>query len=210
VSAPGCGSRTTLARYLAAFSVALAGLAVSPQEARACACCTNTGQRYDAVEPLGSTRLDQIGQLRFAPAAEIFTGEADLDTVKGIAGVSSSRLELRVTQGNGRWVFSFRDKSGREGALTLALPKSVAVLAIDPRREEREGGLGPALYREWKLTSPAEGTGIFAPGMGEGQRLTLVLQGWGNNCSSPADATHWTLAVSGPVARYLLYGKLRP
>ncbi len=123
----------------------------SPQDARACACCTNVGQRYDAVDTLDSGRLDEMERLRFGPMAELFTGEADPDMIKGIAA-KASRYSLQVTREKGRWVFAFRDEGGRTGTLALTLPKSVAVLAVDTRRGSREGGTGPALYYEWKLT----------------------------------------------------------
>ena len=194
-------------RGLAVLCGALVGLAVSLQAAYACACCTHTGQRHDAVGPLDPGKRDEIGRLRFRPVAHLFTGEADPDMIKGIAA-QSSQYNLRVKHEKGRWVFAFRDKNGRSGTLVLAMPKSIAVLEVDPRRGERKGGIGPSLYREWKLTSRAAGTGIFAPGMGETQRITLVLQGNGNSCASAGDFTHWTLAVSGPVARYHLFGEL--
>jgi hypothetical protein len=183
-------------------------MAASAQEGHACACCTNVGQRHEAVEALDPAKLEEIGRLRFAPEAQLFTAEADPDMVKGIAA-RRAQFGLGVKQEKDRWVFTFRDKDGRSGTLTLAMPKSIAVFAVDPRRGEREGGTGPALYREWKLTAPAMGTGIFAPGMGKGQRLTLVLQGHGNSCASAGDFTHWTLVVSGPVATYHLFGKLK-
>lgn len=201
------GSRMAVARYLVASCIALAGIAASVRETHACACCTNAGQRYEAVEALDSGRLDEIDQLRFAAVAKLYTGEADPDMIKGVAA-ASSRYDLKVKQGRDRWVFAFRNAGGRTGTLTLTLPKSIAVFAVDPRRGEREGGTGPALYREWKLTARAVGTGIFEPGMGEGQRLTLVLQGHGNSCASASDFTHWTLVVSGPVATYHLFGEL--
>jgi len=198
-----------LSRSLAALLVALAGLAVGPQDARACACCTNTAQRYEAVETLSPDKLDEIGRLRFAPAAQLFTSEADPDMIRGIAAVHAEYV-LQVARAQHRWVFTFRDKDGRSGTLVLALPKSIAVLAVDPRRGEREGGTGPSLYWEWKLTSPAVGTGIFEPGMGKTQRITLVFQGHGNSCASASDFTHWSLVVWGPAARYHLFGELLP
>jgi hypothetical protein len=194
-------------RNLALVSGLVAGLVGVLEPADACACCTNTGQRHEAVETLGPDKLDEISRVRFAPAAELFTSEADPDMIKGIAAVWAQYV-LRVAQGRDRWVFTFRDKDGRSGTLVLALPKSISVFAVDPRRGEREGGTGPTLYREWKLTSHAIGTGIFAPGMGKAQRITLVLQGHGNSCASTGDFTHWMLAVSGPLARYHLFGAL--
>jgi hypothetical protein len=187
--------------------VALAGFAAGLPDAGACACCTNTGHRYEAVERLDTGKLEEIGRLRFAPEAHLFTGEADPDMIKGIAA-AASRYDLQVARANDRWVFAFRDKGGRTGVLTLAVPRSISVLAVDTRRGAREGGTGPALYHEWKLTSRAAGSGIFAPGIGKGRRITLVLQGHGNNCASASDFTHWMLVVSGPGAKYHLFGTL--
>jgi hypothetical protein len=118
------------------------------------------------------------------------------------------RYELSVTQRADHWVFSLRDEQGRSGTLTLAMPKSIAVFEVDPRRGEPEGGLGPVLYKEWRLTAPAAGTGVFAPGAGKGQLVTLILQGHGISCPSATDFTHWTLVVHGPTAEYHLFGDL--
>jgi hypothetical protein len=201
------GDDMRVSRSQALLAGMLAGLCVSIEEARACACCTNTGYRYDAIETLTSERIGEIDRLRFGPVASLFSGEADPADIKGIT-TPSAQYVLRVVREKARWVFTFRDKAGRSGTLALSRPGSISVLVVDPRRDEREGGTGPSLYREWKLTSPAAGTGVFAPSMGRAQRITLVLQGNGNGCASAADFTHWALVVSGPVARYHLFGKL--
>jgi hypothetical protein len=120
----------------------------------------------------------------------------------------STGYDLSVARHADRWVFSFRDAKGHSGSLTLAIPKSIAVFEVDPRRGEPEGGLGPTLYKEWKLTAPAAGTGVFAPGAGRGQLVTLILHGHGNSCPSATDFTAWTLVVHGPAAEYRLYGDL--
>ena len=114
---------------------------------------------------------------------------------------------MHVAQETGRWTFTFRDKAGRAGTLAMAIPETVAIFSVDPRLDEREGTTGPALYKEWKLTSNAAGTGIFAPGVGKGQSITLILQAHGNNCTSADMASHWTLVVHGPKAEYHLFGK---
>ena len=191
---------------IGALAVAWAG-AGAASDAYACACCTNIGQRNVGVFKLDGFRLSEIDQVRFAPVAHLFTGEADTGAIKGIA-IPSSHYDLSVARQAGGWVFSFRDAQGRSGTLTLAIPKSIAVFEVDPRRGEPEGGLGPALYKEWRLSSPAAGTGVFAPGAGKGQLVTLILRGHGNSCASAADFTRWTLVVSGPVAEYHLYGDL--
>ena len=56
-------------RSLAPLAGALMSLCVGLQEAQACACCTNTGQRRDAVETLTPDRLDEIGRLEIDVAA---------------------------------------------------------------------------------------------------------------------------------------------
>jgi hypothetical protein len=193
---------------LAVICGTLAALVLGLADAHACACCTNPGQRHEAVVPLDSYTLDEVGRLSFASKAQLFTGDADPDMIKGIAA-RWAQFDLAVTRKKDRWVFTFRDEDGRSGTLTLAMPKSISAFAVDPHRGEH-GGTGPFLYREWKLSAPAAGTGIFAAGTGKGQRLILVLQGHGNSCASACDFTHWSLAVSGPAARYHLFGALLP
>ncbi len=65
---------------------ALAALLASAlwQEARACACCTSPGERFDLSTRLESRHTDELSQLRFGPKAELFLGEAEPETVKGI------------------------------------------------------------------------------------------------------------------------------
>jgi hypothetical protein len=188
-------------------AIALAAMLTAAAPALACACCTNQGQRHVGVSKLEAGLREEIGRLRFLGEAELYTGEAEPADVKGIA-TPSAKYELHVAQEDSRWIFAFRDKAGRSGTLILAIPDTVAIFAVDPRNDEREGGTGPALYKEWKLTWAAAGTGIFAPGLGKGQRLTLVLHAHGNNCTSADMATHWTLMVHGPKAQYHLFGKI--
>jgi hypothetical protein len=175
--------------------------------AKACACCTNPGQRNVGTAKIDATLRDQIERLRFAAEAELYMGERDPSDIKGIA-TPSGKYALQVARAAGSWTFTFRDKAGRSGTLTLTIPGTVSIFSVDPRLDEREGTTGPTLFKEWKLTSPAAGTGVFTPGMGKGQLVTLILQGHGNTCTSADMATHWTLVVHGPKAEYHLFGKL--
>ncbi|MET0606883.1 MAG: hypothetical protein ABWZ80_10525 [Beijerinckiaceae bacterium] len=129
--------------------------------------------------------------------------------MKGIA-TPSTEYDMQVAQLSDRIVFSFQDQAGRSGTLTLQRPATMSVFEVDPGQTDDEGGLGPGLYKEWKLTSRAVGAGVFAPGAGPRQQITLVLQGRGNGCTSSADFSHWTLIVHGPAAEYHLFGKLEP
>ena len=198
--------RMRLSHTLALLAGLLAIPVANTPDAYACACCTNEGQRSVGVRKLDLGKREEIGRLRFSADATLFTGEGDGADIRGIAA-ASGKFELHVTQEPHRWIFDFRDKAGRSGTLSLAIPDMVAIFEVDPRLGERPGGQGPTLYKEWKLTAKAAGTGIFASGMGGGQRLTLILQGHGNSCTSADLLSHWTLAVSGPKANYHLFGE---
>lgn len=176
--------------------------------AQACACCTNPGQRSVQTLRLDTTRRAHLEDLNFAPAADLYFGESDPDQVKGITH-PSAHYTLQVTQRPEALSFAFRDKAGRNGTLSLALPETLSIFEVDPREDKPAGGHGPTLYKEWKLTAKAEGTGIFKPGVGRNQRITLILQGRGNSCTDATHFTAWTLVVHGPAAEFSLFGRLK-
>jgi hypothetical protein len=172
----------------------------------ACACCTNEGQRNVATVALDSGRRQEIESLRFAGKATVFTGEGDVDGIEGIA-MPSGTYELATKWVDGRLVLSFRDAAGHTGTLSMARPTTLSVFEVDPR-DRPDRGHGLSLYKEWKLSAPASGSGVFAPGIARRQILTLILQGGGNSCTSGIDFTHWTLVMQGPKANYTLFGNL--
>jgi len=174
--------------------------------ARACACCSNAGQRLIERVALDGGRFDTVRKLRFAADAFLYLGESDADTVRGIA-TPSSQYALTAAWTGDRLAFVFRDPLGHSGTLALARPRQVAIFEIDPR-DSRDDGLGPLLYKEWILSAPAEGSGVFGGGLGPGQTIRLILHGRGRGCTGPEDFTHWTLEVSGPKASYSLFGAL--
>ena len=136
----------------------------------------------------------------------LFTGEGDVEAVAGIATPSDS-YDLTAKWVDNLLVFSFRDKAGRSGTLALARPKTVSLFEVDPR-DSPDVGQGPTLYKEWRLSSPATASGVFAAGAGSRQMLTLIIHGRGNNCTSDIDFSHWTLVMQGPKANYTLFGNL--
>ena len=159
-----------------------------------------------ATQKLDSVKLGEIERMRFSKEATLYVGEADFADIKGIA-TPSDKYELAVTQDKARWVFAFRDREGRTGTLTLARPAMISVFEVDPRGEP-DRGLGPGLYKEWRMTSAAAGTGVFVPGTGGAQKITLILHGRGNSCTDVSDFGHWTIVVHGPKAQYSLFGEL--
>jgi hypothetical protein len=175
----------------------------------ACACCTNTGQRYVENTKLDSYRSDLVRELRFENQATLYTGEGDLGDIKGISNPASKPYAISVTQQKDRFVFLFRDTKKNEGTLTLVIPDAIAIFEADTRDEPyKDQGLGPVLYKEWRLTAPFAGTGIFKAGNGGYQRITLIFQGRGRGCTDAAHFSHWTISVHGPLGNYLFYGDL--
>lgn len=176
--------------------------------AKACACCSNAGQRYVENTRLDPTRRDIIREMKFNDDATLYIGEGDFEEIKGITK-PSDRYTLRVTQQKDRFIFAFRDKNKNEGTLTLVIPDAIAIFEVDTRDEEfKDQGLGPVLYKEWRLTAPFSGTGIFKAGNGGYQRITLIFQGRGRGCTDVSHFGHWTISVHGPLGNYLFFGAL--
>ena len=178
----------------------------APRPARACACCSNEGQRNVNVEALDQSKRALLEELRFADAAKLYLGEADPDSVEGIADPSSS-YALKVAWEGNAILFTLKDEQGHAGSLALELPGKISIFEVDPR-DAPDQGTGPSLYKEWKLTGKVIGSGAFAAGAAAGQLLTLIVQGRGNSCTSATDFAHWTLVMQGPKANYSLFGDL--
>jgi len=176
------------------------------QEVSACACCTSPGERTDLSMKLESYHSDELDPLRFSPKAQLFLGEAEPETVKGIT-TPAGKYNLQAAWKGDRFVFSFRDEKDHSGTLVLLRPKMISSFGVDPRNQPDRPN-GPVLYKEWRLTSKATGTGVFTAGLGAGQSLTLVLQGHGNNCTSSVDFSHWMLVMRGPRAKFHFFGDL--
>jgi hypothetical protein len=191
---------------LATYFVASALMVGQTSPALACACCSNEGQRNVATVALDAGRREEIESLRFGDKAALFTGEGDVDGIKGIA-TPADTYRLAAKWLEGRLVLSFADANGRTGTLSLARPATISVFEVDPR-DRPDKGQGPRLYKEWKLSAPAAGSGVFQPGIAPRQILTLILQGGGNSCTSAVDFSHWTLVMQGPNANYTLFGDL--
>jgi hypothetical protein len=181
-------------------------LVLGTMQAQACACCTSTAWRYVNVDKLDAYRVAQFEQVTFAKEAKLRLGESDDGGLKGVANPSED-YQLAVTRSGNRMVFAFRDDKNRAGSLVLAMPTTVSIFEVDPRDGE-DKGLGPTLYKEWKLTVNAVGDGLFKTATGPGQRMTLVLHGRGNGCTSYEQFSHWSLLVHGKADNVTMYGAL--
>jgi hypothetical protein len=171
----------------------------------ACACCTHTGWRSVHVDTVNEWRRTQLDEMQFARKAALSLGEADA-AIKGVPD-PATEYGLQVLREKTRLVFAFTDAKGRSGKLVLTIPTTISVFEVDPRDEDKEGGLGPALYKEWKLTANAVGTGLFAAAA-KGQKLTLILHGRGRGCTEANHFTAWTLMLHTGKQSLMLIGTL--
>ena len=175
--------------------------------ALACACCSNEGQRYVETEKLDTYATGLLGEIRFAPAAHLYTGEADVEAIPGIVAKSSD-FQLAVTKTEKSWLFEFAEAGGG-GTLALALPDRVTKFEVDPRETDSSvPGTGPVLYKEWRLAMAPRGTGMFAGATGGEQKATLILQGRGNSCTDASQFNAWSLVLHGPKGTITFYGDL--
>jgi hypothetical protein len=177
----------------------------SAGSALACACCTHTGWRSVHVDTINEWRRTQLDEMRFARKAALAQGEADAE----VPGVSDPAIDydLTVTREKGRLTFAFRDVKGRSGTLLLIIPNRISVFEVDPRDEDKDAGLGPSLYKEWKLTANAAGTGLFATAV-KGKKLTLILHGRERGCTEANHFTAWSLMLHTDKQSLMLIGAL--
>lgn len=196
-----------LARAILACALAWPFAAALAPPARACACCAHTAWRNVNVDKLDAGKLEELARVKFVRTAKLMLGEAD---DKDILGVENAERDytLAVTRQKDKWIFALADRKGRKGTLTLAMPKTVSVFEVDPR-EGKDDEKEPVLYKEWKLNANAAGDGMFRKSAGAGQKMTLILHGRGNGCTSAEDFSHWSLLVHGPVDTYTFYGALQ-
>lgn len=201
-------STRSIWRSTAARIALSAGLAVAAStligKAQACACCAEEGQRNVGSEPFDEGRREEMMRLNFAPAAKLFGagGEPERDQM-----AMADAYTMNVAWADGQLVFTLKEAGGGSGTISLKVPDKIAIFEID-QRETPDAGLGPLLYKEWKLTGAVQATGAFAAVSGGDQRLTLILQGRGNNCGSAEDFKTWALVMEGKAANFSLFGDL--
>jgi len=177
--------------------------------ARACACCSDPGMRFEAAEDIDQYEKDELGRIRFDDTAQLFITPAFPDDIKGIVAPSDKPYGFRGITGPKRWTFELSDSARKQGTIVFPLPRRLVRFMVDPRDDEAtSAGDGPRLYKEWRLASTADLSGLVAENKKKAQ-ATLILQGHGNGCTMAEDFTHWTLQVSGPDVRFTLLGKLK-
>jgi len=196
----------TLRRLAGAALLAASFTPVTMSTALACACCSDRGARIDAASPLGNVPRTQIDRMRFANSA-VLAGDDRADPNPLEEGLSAT-FTLTVTRTAGGMTFTFRDPKGRTGTLRFTMPKTYWDFQVDPFGDAKDEGLGPILYKEWRLTAPVTGDGLFKRAAAAGQSVTLIFHGRGRGCTEAEHFTHWSLLLHGAAGKLTLYGAL--
>jgi hypothetical protein len=192
-------------RFGRALVVAFALLA--PGQALACACCTDVGQRYHETGAIDEYVQGLLDQLSFAGEALLFTGNASPEEVTPIAA-TSDRFALAVTRDGPKWAFTFKDEGGAVSVLKFSTPPKVTRFEVDPRDSAEAPMNGPNLYKEWKITAKASGTGMFK-GVAD-PLATLIIHGHGNSCTDSSQFTAWTIVLQSGDEYATFFGTLQP
>lgn len=165
-----------------------------------CACCAEEGEWYESSQRITDAQLHELNRVRFSTTANTYQTPADDNDL-------SSSYALTQTRDGRRWELKFRDEQGKTGTLSFMLPATAVSYGVD-MQDRPPGGVGPALYKEWRLAGTARATGILKKGLAGTARFRLILQGRGNRCEQTEDFKNWILRVSGPRLSYSFYGSL--
>lgn len=177
--------------------------------ALACACCTDPGQRLVETVEIDAYAAGLLAEVAFTGQARLVTGPRGPEEVEGMT-TASDVWRLTLTRETKRWLFAFDDGKGNTGGLTFELPARVTKFEVDPHDAEApEPPSGPVLYKEWRLTAKASGTGLLAGSVGGDQQATLILHGRGNSCTDASQFTAWSIVLFGSKATNTLFGGLR-
>jgi hypothetical protein len=194
-----------LLTLLALLQAVIVGFTVRP--ALACACCSERGSRVDKSVLLDAPTRLQIERMIFAKDAAL-GGDIGDESLSPLPAGSSSSYELTMTRDRGVMTFAFKDPLGRSGRLSFTMPTRIWIFAVDPFGDAKDEGLGPLLYKEWRLTAPVKGDGIFRRATLAGQKATLILHGRGRGCTEAEHFSDWSLQLHGPAGKATFYGRL--
>ncbi|HEX8494259.1 MAG TPA: hypothetical protein VF658_15530 [Pyrinomonadaceae bacterium] len=193
---------------LVLLSVLLLWPAENADANAACACCSEPGVWYERTDRIDEYEMTEINRLRFDAVANTYMTDAGEDMLEGVSN-PAEEYAFSLTKRQRRWALNFKDKAGRTGTLSFTLPASIVEFAADINDGQQSGGGGPLLYKEWRLSGPVTGTGVFKKGNSPQTKFRLVFQGRGNSCTSAEVFDNWKLQIFGPRASYQFYGKFK-
>lgn len=180
-----------------------------PSTAFACACCAERGHYSIRTAKLSVSQLDELARLKFQDA-ELYTDTGYPESIRGISSLGESFSVEGLLSGK-TWRFNFKDNNQKAGKLDLTKPLSMVEYMVDLPDKKADEGAMIFLYKEWRFKYRVQNAdGIFKNSFAPANEYFLVLQGYGNVCTSADDFTKWRLEISGKKSAFTFFGKLSP
>ena len=178
-----------------------------PSSAFACACCAERGHYSIRTAKPSDDELEELRKVKFQNA-ELYNPSGENDAIKGISPLNGS-FSVASMWNNGAWTFNFTDDRQKTGKLNLAKPLSMVEYMVDLPNANSDSSGAVKLYKEWRFKYRVQNaTGIFKNGFAPSTEYFLVLQGYGNACTSAEDFKQWRLEISGKKADFTFFGNL--
>ncbi|MGE3468175.1 MAG: hypothetical protein AB7J13_14755 [Pyrinomonadaceae bacterium] len=197
--------------------LAIVCISALSSNALACACCAEPGTYSVSTGKVSSYQLELLREMKFGPAANLYTTPASYDDIKGLRDVikefettSSGEFDLVDAFTGSSWTLQLMTEGERKGSLVLPRPARMTSRRIHiPDNTSTSPDV--VLYKEWVFTgSVNRSMGFFRRDIVRpSTRFTLLFQGRGNNCDNAEDFTNWRLELAGPKAAYAFYGKMK-
>lgn len=191
-------------------------------------------------DKLEAAEITELDALKFTPAAQLRLTPAFPDDIKGFKPAVSGEYTLGVRREGGQWKLDIKDNGGNAGTLSFAVPATVDRFEADfapfeyqkdaaapaaapapavtdpaapsPAKPDEAADLAGStpLIKEWRLSAPVTGEGMFA--IPKDARIRFILQGTGNACTTTADFSHWQAVVLGPEGdgQFTFLGRFAP
>lgn len=196
---------------------ALVCITALSSNALACACCAEPGTYSVSTGKIASYEFDLLKDMKFGPAAKLYTTPASYDDIKGLTDVikefektSEGEFDIVDAFTKSTWTLQFMTEGEQKGSLVLPRPTQMTSRRIHIP-DNTSTAPDVSLYKEWIFTgSVSRGTGFFKRGIiTQATKYTLLFQGHGNNCDNADDFTNWRLEITGPKADYAFFGKMK-
>lgn len=177
-----------------------------PSSAYACACCVEPGHYSIRTAKPQDYEIKELKKIKFQ-TAELYMTEAGEDGIKGINPLGENFIVSGLMSG-AVWSFSFKDNNQKSGRLDLTKPVSMVEFMVDlPSKEKRQGET--QVYKEWRFKYRLQNAnGIFKNAFAPATEYFLVLQGYGNGCTSAEDFTKYHLEITGKKADFTFFGNV--
>lgn len=181
-------------------------LLLTPINALACACCSESGYYFSDSIIFSEHLRGEFERMRFAKIASLYLSPAGMG--EDSLGIEHPQESYQLNGSLQYNVLRLSFRSGANtGALELRMPAKIWNHSADIHDRKLSAGGGPLLYKEWRFEGDVIGSGIFKAGTSPAAKYKLILQGRGNGCDNAEDFSNWRVEVKGKDAGYAFFGK---